>query len=95
MEKNSDMLLGMNASVTIGLSTVSNILTIPVKALVEQDGLVYVYTDYNEKKDELSGLVEVSTGISDGENVQILNGLEAEQEYYYRYADTIAYTFVK
>ena len=95
MEKNEDMLLGMNASVTIAVSSVSNILTIPVEALVEQDGAVYVYTEYNEKKDELGGLVEVTTGISDGLNVQILSGLETEQNYYYRYADTIAYTFIK
>ena len=54
------MLLGMNASVTICYSSVSNILTIPVEAFVEQDGVAYVYTDYNEKKDELSELVEVA-----------------------------------
>jgi len=95
MEKNADMLLGMNASVTIAVSSVSDILTIPVEALVEQDGGVYVYTEYNEKKDELGGLVEVTTGISDGQNAQILSGLDAEQEYYYRYADRITYTFVR
>ena len=95
MEKSADMLLGMNASVTIPTDTVSDVLTVPVESLVEQDGAVYVYTEYNEKKDEIGGLLEVTTGASDGKKVQIVSGLSLDQEFYYRYADTISYTFVR
>lgn len=95
MEKEENMLTGMNASVQIVLSTQNNVLVIPEAALVEQDGKVYVCTEYNKKKDELEKMVEVTTGLSDGENVQILTGLEDGQQIYYRYAGTISYTFLK
>lgn len=95
MEKEENMLTGMNASVQIVLSTQNNVLVIPEAALVEQDGKVYVCTEYNKKKDELEKMVEVTTGLSDGENVQILAGLEEGQQIYYRYAGTISYTFLK
>lgn len=95
MEKEENMLTGMNASVQIVLSTQNNVLVIPEAALVEQDGKVYVCTEYNKKKDELEKMVEVTTGLSDGENVQILTGLEEGQQIYYRYAGTISYTFLK
>lgn len=49
----------------------------------------------DEKKDEFGEKTEVTTGLSDGQNVQILEGLESGQEYYYRYADTISYSFIK
>lgn len=95
MEKEENMLTGMNASVKIVLSTQNNVLLVPEAALIEQDGKVYVYTEYNKKKDELGGMVEVTTGLSDGENVQILAGIEEGQQIYYRYAGTISYTFLK
>lgn len=95
MAKEENMLLGMNASVGIVMTTTKDVLLIPEAALVEQEEGVFVYTKYNERKDELSGLVEVTTGISDGENVQILEGIASGEEYYYRYADTISYTFIK
>lgn len=95
MEKEADMLTGMNASVQIVLSTQNNVQIIPEAALVEQDGKVYVYTTYDKKKDELGGMAEVTTGVSDGENVQIVAGLEEGQQIYYRYAGTISYTFLK
>ena len=94
MNKQDNMLLGMNASVKIPLQTAENVLVIPEAALVEKDGAVYVYTEYKERGDELGGLVEVTTGLSDGENVEILSGLEADQDYFYRYAETISYTFL-
>ena len=48
---------------------------------------------YDKKEDELSELVEIKTGISDGSNVEITEGLEEGQTYYYRYADSLSYTF--
>ena len=35
------------------------------------------------------------TGVSDGTNVQILSGLQQGQVVYYRYADSIEYSFVR
>lgn len=93
LDKTEDMLLGMNASVNIAIEEDDASVVVPEAALLEEDGKVYVYTGYDEKKDELTDPVEVTTGASDGENVEITEGLEQGQSYYYRYADTIRYSF--
>lgn len=93
MDKQEDVLIGMNAQVRSNLEEHKNVLLIPESALVEQDGKTYVYTSYDEAADELGGLTEVQTGIADGENVEITGGLETGQTYYYRYADSMSYEF--
>ncbi len=85
------MLDGMNASAQIAIDTAEDVLCIPEAALVEEDGAVYVYTSYDEDTDELGGLTEVTTGISDGTTVEIRSGLEEGDEYYYKYLDVVNY----
>ena len=94
MDKEPDMLLGMNATVRIDLGETDPVLLISENAIVEQDGKTYVYTAYSEKNDTLSGLTEVILGRADGTNAEVLSGLEEGQTYYYRYAGSITYTFV-
>ena len=94
MDKSENMLLGMSASVDVDLEDRANVLLVPEAALVEQDGKTYVYTSYDESKDELGNPVEVQTGIADGTNAEIESGVEAGQPYYYRYAGTISYVFM-
>ncbi len=94
LSKTSQMLAGMNVSVKIVTDTTEAAVTIPVAALVEDNGKTYVYTEYDEGTDTLGGLVEVETGMSDGDVVEILSGMEEGDIYYYRYADTLSYTFV-
>ena len=93
MDKQENMLLGMSASVGIDLEDRANVLVVPEAALVEQDGKTYVYTSFDEAKDELGGLAEVETGIADGTNAEVTSGLEEGQPYYYRYAGTVSYVF--
>ena len=88
MERGADMLAGMNATATIEMETQSDVVYLPVAALVEQGTKTVVYTGYDEKKEELTDPVEVTVGISDGENVQILTGLLESDTYYYAYYDT-------
>ncbi len=88
------MLDGMNASVKIITRTSEAAVTIPAAALVEDGGKTYVSTAYDEDEDVLGGLVEVETGVSDGELVEILSGLSLGDSYYYRYADTVTYSFL-
>ena len=89
MDRTENMLAGMNATATIGLSTTENVLTIPVAALVEKGGETVVYTGYDEKTETLLDPVAVKAGVSDGETVQILEGLNDGQTYYYAYYDTL------
>lgn len=88
------MLDGMNASVKIVTATSNAAVAIPVAALVEDDGRTYVYTTYDARDDELGVLVEVETGVSDGDLVEILSGLNLGNTFYYRYADTVTYSFL-
>lgn len=84
-----DMLPGMSASAVIPLEEKTGILTIPAAALHQQGAKTMVFTALDEKTGEPAGPVEVTTGISDGETVEILSGLEEGQTVYYAYYDTV------
>lgn len=94
LDTTEQMLVGMNAAVRIVTGTSEEMLTIPANAIVEESGKEWVYTKYDARKDELSGLVEIQTGISDGDLVQITGGIDESTVFYYRYADSITYSFV-
>ena len=93
LPKEDSMLPGMNASVKIVTAVSDPVQTLPASALVETGGRTCVYLGYDEKKDQLTDLTEVQTGLSDGERVQILSGLPEGGTVYYRYADTVVYSF--
>lgn len=89
LEKSGDMLPGMSASVFIGLESYEDVLCVPVSALEEDGSQTILYTSYDEKNGTLGDPVTVTTGISDGENVQILEGMEEGMTCYYAYYDTL------
>lgn len=89
LQKSGDMLPGMNASAYLDLETAASVLTLPVAALNEEGTRTLVYTGYDEKNEVLTGPVEVTTGLSDGEYAQILSGVEAGTTVYYAYYDTL------
>ena len=93
MDRAEDMLSGMNATATIVLSTASDVLTIPADALVENGNQTVVYTGYDEENDILLNPVTVKVGCSDGETVEVLEGLANGQTYYYAYYDTLEISF--
>jgi HlyD family secretion protein len=93
MDRAEDMLSGMNATATIVLSTASDVLTIPADALVENGNQTVVYTGYDEENDLLLNPVTVKVGCSDGETVEVLEGLALGQTYYYAYYDTLEISF--
>ena len=92
LKREQDMLAGMNASVVITLSTKENVLMIPEVALIEEESGVYVYTTYDESSKTFGGLTEVTTGVSDGENVEILSGLSEGSVYCYSCLDVVNYS---
>ena len=87
LEKSGEMLPGMYASAFITLETAKNVTCVPVAALEKNGPDSIVYTSYDEKEGTLGSPVAVTIGCSDGENVQILSGLEAGQTCYYAYYD--------
>ena len=93
MDRTGNMLAGMNATATIVLSTANDVLTVPAAALVEKGNETLVYTGYDEKEETLLNPVVVKVGVSDGENVEILEGLEVGDICYYAYYDTLEVSF--
>ena len=93
MARTENMLAGMNATATVVLSSTNDVLTIPADALVEQGSLTVVYTGYDEEQDTLLEPVTVTVGTSDGETVEILDGLVNGQTYYYAYYDTLEISY--
>ena len=90
LEKSGDMLPGMSASAFIDLGIESGTLCLPVAALEKSGNQDIIYTGYDEGSGSLSDPVAVITGLSDGEYVQVLSGLEEGQEFYYAYYDTLS-----
>ena len=81
-DKTDDMRIGMTASASISIDEAEDAVLIPVDALQEKGGKTFVYT----KKDSdgnLSGEVEVETGLSNGNKVEITSGLESGDTVYY------------
>ena len=60
-----------------------NIITSPVNALQERGNEVFVYTEKDEEGN-LSGEKSVSTGLSDGNIVEITEGLSEGDTIYYQ-----------
>ena len=94
VSREGNMLAGMNASVKITTAVSEPVQTVPAEAILFDSGKSWLYTGYNEKTDTLTDPVEIQTGRSDGNQVELLSGLEAGQSFYYRYADSIEYSFV-
>lgn len=78
-----EMKVGMNASATIVIEKKENIITIPVNALQERGDEVFVYTE-KDAEGNLSGEKSVSTGLSDGNIVEITEGLSEGDTIYYQ-----------
>ncbi len=83
IDKTDDMLSGMSASVVITIEGVDNALLIPVDALHQTSSTSYVYTEYDESTGEFSGMVEVTTGLSNSSYVEITDGLSEGDTVYY------------
>lgn len=87
MDRAPNMLAGQSAAATIQLSAKENVLLVPVSALAEYGTEIMIYT--GKSGDELKKPVAVTTGLSDGEYVEITSGLTEGQRYYYAYYDTL------
>ena len=93
MDRAENMLSGMNATVTVVLSDATDVLTVPADALVEMGNQTVIYTGYDEETGTLLDPVAVKVGTSDGETVEILEGLTDGQTYYYAYYDTLEVSY--
>ena len=83
LDRAEQMKAGMNASATIVVEEREDVVTIPVSALQERGSQVFVYTGLDEDGNPTDEQ-EVTTGLSDGENVEITEGLSEGDTVYYQ-----------
>lgn len=83
ISKEEGMLSGMSASTTISIEGVENALLIPVDALNRTSSSYFVYTGYDAESNTLSGMKEVTVGISNANYVEITSGLSEGDVIYY------------
>ncbi len=90
--KSGDMLPGMLSTAYISSGTSTDVPSVRVAALEKDGSETIVYTSYDEEKRELGDPVTVTLGKSDGENVEIIDGLNVGAVYYYAYYETLTQT---
>ena len=83
MERAENMLSGMHATAVLTQAVTEDALLVPVAALVELGNETVIYT--KQSAEALSNPVAVTTGVSDGEYVEILSGLAEGDSYCYAY----------
>ena len=89
LKKTANMINGMSATASLELQTKENIPLIPVAALAQQGAKTVVFTALDKETGEPAKPVSVTLGVSDGTNVEILEGLKPGDRYYYSYYDTL------
>lgn len=83
LDKVTGMLPGMTASVDVRIEGVDDAVIIPVDALNKTSTGAYVYTSYDEETQKYGGRVDVVTGLSNSNYVEIKSGLSVGDTVYY------------
>lgn len=83
LDKLPGMLPGMSASVDVKIQGVENALLVPADAVHYTSTGAYVYTTYDEQTQEYGGRVDVVTGLSNDDYVEITSGLKEGDTVYY------------
>ncbi len=94
LDRTGDMLSGMSASVAVTIQGVEDALIVPEEAVRRTRATSYVYTTYDPETGELGGMVEVTTGLSNGDYIEILTGLsQGDTIYYTEEEETFSFNF--
>lgn len=86
--KSGEMLPGMYSSAFINLYSTVDVPCIRVAALDKEGTDTIVYTSYDPEDGVLGDPVVITIGASDGENVQVVSGMDVGDVCYYEYYDT-------
>lgn len=83
LDKMDGMLPGMTADVDVKIQGVENAILVPADALHYTSTGAFVYTDYDTETGEYGGRVDVVTGLSNDDFVEITGGLNVGDTVYY------------
>ena len=93
LPKQEGMLPGMTASVDVRIEGVDDAMIIPVKALNRTSNGAYVYTTYDEENQQYGGRVDIVTGLSNNNYVEVKSGLNVGDTVYYTEDQTFGNMF--
>ena len=93
LAKITGMLPGMTASVDVRIEGVDDAIIIPADALNRTSNGAFVYTAYDEETQQYGGRVDVITGISNDNYVEIKSGLSVGDTVYYTEKQTFGNMF--
>ncbi len=94
LDKVSGMLPGMSADVDIQIEGVENALIIPLDALHRTSAIYFVYTSYDSETNQYGDRVEVTVGMQNDSQVEILSGLKEGDTIYYTEAPQNIFSFM-
>lgn len=94
LDKADGMLPGMTADVDVRIEGVENALIIPVDALHQTRDTYFVYTTYDQETNQYGGRVEVTIGMQNDTQVEILSGLSEGDTIYYTEAPQDIFSFM-
>ena len=83
LDRTESMYPNMSATVSVRIEGVDDALLVSEKAVTRTRDSAYVYTAVDETTGELSGMVEVQTGLSGGGYIEITEGLDEGDTVYY------------
>lgn len=82
LNKEEGMLQGMSASAIININEANDVILIPSDAISERGGASFVYTGKSDEG-QLTDEIQIQTGLSDGTNVEVTEGLSEGDTIYY------------
>lgn len=82
LNKEDGMLQGMSASAIININEANDVILIPSDAISERGGASFVYTGKTDEG-QLTDEIQIKTGLSDGTNVEVTEGLSEGDTVYY------------
>lgn len=88
IDRDENMLKGMNATAILTVGVTEDVLTLPVEALSQKGSQTIVYTGYDPETRTLLDPVNVTVGLSDGSTAQILDGLSEGDTVWYAYYES-------
>lgn len=83
LTKQTGMLSGMTAKAEVTIEGVENALLVPNDAIRKTSTTAYVYTAYDAETDTLGGMTEVTLGLTNGSQTEIISGLKQGDTVYY------------
>ena len=87
IDREENMLAGMNATAILTVGVTESVLTLPTAALSQRGSSTLVYTGRDAETGALTDPVEIEIGVSDGQTVQVVSGLSEGDTVWYGYYD--------